>query len=100
MNIDLQGRRALVCGASRGIGAAIAVELAGAGAAVTGAARDTTRLESLVADIRAAGGTADYLTLDLERLDEAEEMVAAHVHGFDSTQVHRHLEEILSKERP
>jgi 3-oxoacyl-[acyl-carrier protein] reductase len=75
----LQGRRALVCGASRGIGAAIAVELAGAGAAVTGAARDTTRLESLVADIRAAGGTADHLTIDLERLDEAEETVAAHV---------------------
>ncbi len=61
----LDGRVALVTGASRGIGAAIARELASVGAEVVAAARSTEALEHVVADIRAGGGTARAVTVDL-----------------------------------
>src|SRR5258708_12335027 len=52
----LAGRIALVTGASRGIGAATAEALAGAGARVVLVARDDRTLESLAASIRETGG--------------------------------------------
>lgn len=55
MNMDLGGRRALVCGASRGIGRASARLLAGMGAAVTVVARDEARLGELVASLPRPG---------------------------------------------
>ena len=53
MNIDLQGKRALVCGASRGIGRACAIALAQHGAEIVAAARDTDRLEKLTRELPA-----------------------------------------------
>jgi 3-oxoacyl-[acyl-carrier protein] reductase len=53
MNIDLHGKRALVCGASRGIGRACAVALAQHGAEIVAAARDTDRLEKLTQELPA-----------------------------------------------
>ncbi len=47
MNTSLHGRRALVCGASQGIGFAAAQELAALGASVTVVARDVERLKSV-----------------------------------------------------
>jgi NAD(P)-dependent dehydrogenase (short-subunit alcohol dehydrogenase family) len=55
---DLAGKAALVTGASRGIGAAIATALAGAGARVAIASRKLADLEAVAAAIRAAGGEA------------------------------------------
>ena len=71
MDLRLNGRRALVCGASRGIGRAIAVELAAAGARVTAVARTEEKLARLVDEIATAGGVADYRVLDLNRLEQA-----------------------------
>lgn len=61
----LQGRRALVTGASRGIGLAAAAALAQAGAAVTLAARSEDELRQACDQIRAEGGTADHMVLDV-----------------------------------
>ncbi len=60
-----EGRIALVTGASRGIGEAIARQLAAEGAQVIAAARSLEALEKLVAEIAAGGGKATTLSLDL-----------------------------------
>ena len=68
----LDGRVALVTGASRGIGAAAAIELARLGAHVVITARTQGGLEDTDDAIRTAGGTASLLPLDLaegEQLD-------------------------------
>ena len=70
---SLAGRVALVTGASRGIGRAIAVALAAAGAAVACAARSRDQVDAAAAEIMAAGGRARALRLDVTR---AEQIVA------------------------
>ena len=59
------GRTALVTGASRGIGEAVARRLAAEGARVLAAARTVAALEKVVAEIVAAGGKAAAIPLDL-----------------------------------
>jgi 3-oxoacyl-[acyl-carrier protein] reductase len=61
----LAGKVALVTGASRGIGQAIAKALAAEGAAVVLGARDEARLAAVSAEIAAAGGKALPLSLDV-----------------------------------
>jgi NAD(P)-dependent dehydrogenase (short-subunit alcohol dehydrogenase family) len=72
MSSELSGRIALVTGASRGIGRAVALELAKAGAHVIAVARTTGGLEELDDEIKAVGGAATLVPLDLkdgEKLD-------------------------------
>ena len=66
---NLNGRIALVTGASQGIGRACAVELAKAGAHVALAARNATKLDEVAAEITAAGGTAAVFELDISKED-------------------------------
>ena len=62
---SLQGKIALVTGASQGIGRACALELARAGATVALAARNVEKLEAVAAEIAAAGGSAKAYALDV-----------------------------------
>jgi NAD(P)-dependent dehydrogenase (short-subunit alcohol dehydrogenase family) len=61
---------ALVTGASRGIGRAIAVALGAAGAAVACAARSRDQVDAAAAEITAAGGRARALRLDVTRSEQ------------------------------
>jgi len=69
MRIDLNGRTALVTGASRGIGEAIARRLAEAGANMLVAARGLDAVERVAGEIRDAGGTATAVQLDITAAD-------------------------------
>jgi NAD(P)-dependent dehydrogenase (short-subunit alcohol dehydrogenase family) len=68
----LANRIALVTGASRGIGRAVAVGLAREGAHVVLLARTTGGLEEVDDEIRDAGGTATLVTLDLRKPDKVD----------------------------
>tara|TARA_R110000868_G_scaffold90914_3_gene252050 strand:- start:11701 stop:12432 length:732 start_codon:yes stop_codon:yes gene_type:complete len=72
--IDLTGRVALVTGASRGIGRAMALELGKAGAHVIATARTTGALEEVDDLIRAAGGSSTLVPLDLMSSDGIEQL--------------------------
>ncbi len=63
--MTLDGKVAIVAGASRGIGAVTARALARAGAAVVLAARDSTAIETVAADIRTFGGRALAVPTDV-----------------------------------
>lgn len=70
----LQGRLAFVSGASRGLGRATALALAREGAHVIVTARSSGALEELDDEIRAAGGAATLLALDLRKADRLDQL--------------------------
>ena len=72
----LDGKRALVTGAGRGIGAAAAVALADAGAAVMLVARTASEIEALANDIRGKGGKANAATLDVTDIEAVRGFIA------------------------
>jgi NAD(P)-dependent dehydrogenase (short-subunit alcohol dehydrogenase family) len=76
-NFRLDGRAALVTGASRGIGLAAAVALAQAGAHVTLAARTESELVAACEDIHASGGQADYVVIDVTDAAAIDKMIDA-----------------------
>lgn len=73
-DIDLTGRIALVTGASKGIGAAVAKAYAKAGAHVVLVARNQKALEAIDDEIREAGGLATLLPLDLMDFDAVDKL--------------------------
>jgi NAD(P)-dependent dehydrogenase (short-subunit alcohol dehydrogenase family) len=77
MELRLDGKHALVTGASSGLGRRFAATLAAAGASVSVAARRTDRLEALRAEIEQAGGRAHPVAIDVTRLASIRAGVAA-----------------------
>lgn len=72
---DLTGRRAIVTGASSGIGRAVAVELADAGAKVAVAARSADKLDRLAAELRGRGREALPVAADVTNPEDRERLV-------------------------
>jgi NAD(P)-dependent dehydrogenase (short-subunit alcohol dehydrogenase family) len=81
---DLDGRIALVTGAARGLGRAIALALAEAGAHLALGLRDASRDDGLAGEIRDLGRRALPLQMDVTRLEEVDAAVAATVEQFGS----------------
>lgn len=76
-SIDLSGRTAIVTGASAGLGRRFASVLAACGAKVACTARREDKLDELVAEITADGGTAKAFALDVRDADQLKAIVPA-----------------------
>ena len=83
----LDGKLALVTGASRGIGAATAEALAAAGAHVILTARTATDLEAVEDRINAAGGSATIAPLDLTESDSIARLATAIAGRWDKLDI-------------
>ena len=71
MNLSLHSKTALVCGASQGIGRAIALSLADLGASCILLARNDVALKEVVAQLNTAEGQShEYRTVDFTQLDD------------------------------
>ncbi len=82
MNLDLKGKKALVCGSTQGIGKASAIELAALGASVTLLARNEVKLKETLAGLPSgAGQKHDYLIADFSSPDELKTVVENHARG-------------------
>jgi short-subunit dehydrogenase len=72
MRTPLNEQVVVITGASQGIGRETALEMAGRGAAVVAAARNEQALSELVAEIRSAGGQAEFVVADVADYDQVE----------------------------
>ncbi len=84
---NLEGRIALVTGASQGIGRACAVELAKAGAKVALAARNEAKLAEVVSEIEAAGGQASAFALDIASEESIKTMAKGVLEQFGKVEI-------------
>src|SRR5688572_33411454 len=75
--IDLKGQVAVITGAGRGIGKAIALGFAGAGARICCAARSSDEILKTVAEARAVGAEAIAQVTDVTKLDALVSLFAA-----------------------
>jgi NADP-dependent 3-hydroxy acid dehydrogenase YdfG len=87
MSKGIAGKVVLITGGSTGIGAEVARLLASRGASVAVAARRKDKLDEVVAEITAQGGTAKGYALDVTNKHQVEDVVAAVVADFGKLDV-------------
>jgi NAD(P)-dependent dehydrogenase (short-subunit alcohol dehydrogenase family) len=87
MNIDLSGKTAVITGANRGLGEAMARALSASGANIALVARDLKRLESVRDSIRSTGGTAEVFTRDVTSENDVAAVAAAVKDAFGNPQI-------------
>jgi len=73
-NQGLKGRKALVTGASKGLGRAMAIALAQHGAHLILVARDKEKLAGVAGEIKSSGGLADVFAADVAKEDEVRQL--------------------------
>ncbi|MDR5777170.1 MULTISPECIES: SDR family NAD(P)-dependent oxidoreductase [unclassified Caballeronia] len=76
MNLDIQSRLALVTGAGRGIGAAIAKELGGEGCVVVVCDKDLEPAQQVAAEIESVGGRAHAVSVDVSDFEATRRCIA------------------------
>lgn len=82
MKINLQGRHALIGGATSGLGKAIALQLAACGAKVTLMARNREKLETLLHELpRSKEQHHDYLVVDFSNFEDYKDRINAYFDG-------------------
>lgn len=80
MDLNLKGRRALVCGSSQGIGKACAIELANLGASVTLFARNRNSLNKVLTELNTQmGQTHQLLVADFSQPDLVKKIITEHI---------------------
>jgi 3-oxoacyl-[acyl-carrier protein] reductase len=84
---SLQGKAALVTGASQGIGRACALALAAAGAKVALAARNEAKLNEVAAEIATSGGAAAVFALDIASEESIRSCAKAAIAHFGSIEI-------------
>lgn len=88
MIIDLKGKNALVCGSTKGIGFAIAKQLAALGANITLMARNGDLLERVVRDLPMENGqTHDFLMADFTKPEHVKEAIECRVQDHHVYQI-------------
>ncbi len=87
MNENINGKVVVITGASSGLGEATARLLAGNGAKVVLAARRADRIDTLAADIKAAGGEALAVTTDVTDASQVRRLVDTAVETFGRVDV-------------
>lgn len=85
--MSLEGRTALITGASQGIGRACALTLAKAGARVALAARNEAKLAGVAAEIRSGGGAAEVFAIDMASEDSIKSGAKAALAHFGSIEI-------------
>ena len=84
---DLDGKSAIITGASRGIGAAAAAALAAEGANVLLLARSSARITELATKLRASGARAEAMTCDVASWSQVEAAVARARDAFGAVDI-------------
>ena len=80
MNLNLSGKRAMVCGSTQGIGKAIAIELAKMGAEIVLVSRSEDKLKKVSTELDNSNGQKhDYIAADFNDPDNLKELVEAYL---------------------
>lgn len=88
MNLNLQGKRAVVCGSSDGIGKATAIELSHYGASITLIARNEEKLKLVISELNSEFNQKhEYLIADFDRPDELEQVLGTYLAEKDLIEI-------------
>jgi NAD(P)-dependent dehydrogenase (short-subunit alcohol dehydrogenase family) len=87
MNVDLSGKTAVITGASRGLGEAMAIALSASGAKIALVARDVKKLESVRDRIQSTSGSAELFAGDVTKEDEVASIASAVANHFGHPQI-------------
>jgi NAD(P)-dependent dehydrogenase (short-subunit alcohol dehydrogenase family) len=86
-NVSLEGRTALITGASKGLGKAMALALAGAGANLALASRNLDALAAVAKEARGMGAQAEAFEADVTKEDQIQKLEKAVIGRFEKVQI-------------